>query len=58
LKGYFLYGYDEKRESDLLVKARAKSAELAKNAAEFQKNYYLSLGAKDTWDFILRELGQ
>lgn len=57
LKAYFRYGYDEEKENDLLIKARSKSAELAKNAAEFQKNYYLSLGAKDTWDFIQRELG-
>ncbi|MGE5404617.1 MAG: hypothetical protein ACM3PP_06725 [Candidatus Saccharibacteria bacterium] len=57
LKAYFRYGYDEEKEGDLLIKARAKSAELAKNAAEFQKNYYLSLGAKDTWDFVLREFG-
>lgn len=58
LKGYFRYGYDEEKESDLIIKANAKIAELTKNAAEFQKNYYLSLGAKDTWEFILRELGQ
>lgn len=58
MKSYFRYGYDEEKESDLLIKARTKSAELAKNAAEFQKNYYLSLGAKDSWEFILRELGQ
>ena len=58
LKGYFRYGYDEEKESDLLIKARAKSAELDRQGKEFMKNYYLSLGAKDTWDFILRELGQ
>ena len=58
MKGYFRYGYDEERESDLLIKARTKSAELDRQSKEFMKNYYLSLGAKDTWDFILRELGQ
>lgn len=58
LKAYFRYGYDEERESDLLVKARTKSAELDRQSKEFMKNYYLSLGAKDTWNFILRELGQ
>ena len=58
LKGYFQYGYDEEKESDLLIKARTKSAELDRQGKEFMKNYYLSLGAKDTWDFILRELGQ
>lgn len=57
-KNYFLYGYDEEKESDLLVKARAKSAEMDRQSKEFMKNYYLSLGAKDTWDFILRELGK
>jgi len=58
LKGYFRYGYDEVKENDLLVKARTKSAELDLQSKEFMKNYYLSLGAKDTWDFILREMGQ
>ena len=58
LKGYFRYGYDDEKQNDLLIKGRAKSAELAKNAAEFQKNYYLSMGAKAEWDFILRELGE
>lgn len=58
LKGYFRYGYDEEKENDLLIKARTKSAELDRQSKEFMKNYYLSLGAKDTWDFILRELGQ
>ena len=58
MKGYFRYGYDEEKENDLLIKARTKSAELDRQSKEFMKNYYLSLGAKDTWDFILRELGQ
>jgi len=58
MKGYFRYGYDEQKETDLLIKAQSKNAELARQAAEYQKNYYLSMGAKDTWDFILRELGQ
>jgi hypothetical protein len=56
LKQYFRYGYEAEKESDLLIKARAKSAELDLQSKEFMKNYYLSLGAKDTWDFILREL--
>lgn len=58
LKQYFRYGYEEQKERDLLIKARAKSAELDRQAKEFMKNYYLATGAKDTWDFILRELEQ
>lgn len=56
MKSYFRYGYDDEKQDDLIVKAKAKSAELDRNSKEFMKNYYLSLGAKDTWDFILREI--
>ena len=56
LKSYWLYGYEDKKRKDLEVKGNARLKELERQAAEFQKNYYLSLGAKDTWEFILKEL--
>lgn len=55
LKGYFCYGYDEIEQSDFVKKGEFKARQLEQQAKEFQKNYYLSLGAKDTWDFILKE---
>ena len=56
LKSYWLYGYEDKKRKDLEIKGNARLKELERQAAEFQKNYYLSLGAKDTWEFILKEL--
>lgn len=56
LKSYYIYGYEEAQKNDLRDKAESKIAELSKQAAEFQKNYYLSLGAKDTWEFVLKNL--
>ena len=56
LKSYWLYGYEDKKRKDLEIKGNARLKELERQSAEFQKNYYLSLGAMDTWKFILKEL--
>lgn len=56
LKGYFRYAYDAEFERNVRIKGNARMKELEVQSAEFSKNYYLSLGAKDTWNVILREL--
>ena len=58
LKCYYKYGYEDEKKSDIATKLRARHAELDRNGNAQMKDYYLSLGAKDTCAFYLREMGE
>ena len=58
LKSYFTYGGEDfEKQNDLIIKSKAKIEQLERDSKEFMKNYYLSIGAKDTWQYLLREIG-
>lgn len=56
LKAYYLYGYNYNDQTDFQMKARAKVEQLERELNEHQKNYWVTLGIKDTWNFIKREI--
>lgn len=55
LKGYYRYGYNYLQQSDFEKKALSKITQLENESAQYQKNYYLAMGAKSAWEYILRE---
>ena len=54
LKTYYRYGYEDEQRDSFTVKAEAQIKELDRQAKEFNKNYYIAQGAKETWEFMLR----
>lgn len=54
LKTYYDYGYQDGERQDFVLKAEAQIKELTQQSAQFNKNYYIAQGAKETWEFILR----
>lgn len=54
LKTYYRYGYEDLAKDNFIIKAQAQIKELDRQSKEFNKNYYIAQGAKETWEFILR----
>jgi hypothetical protein len=55
LKSYFMYGYEEEKETDFKRKADDKIKYFDKHATDFLKNYYVAMGSKEAWEDILKE---
>lgn len=53
LKVYFRYGYESEPRNAFIQKAESKIAMLDKEMQNFNKNYYIAYGAKDSWKAIL-----
>lgn len=57
LKGYFMYGYEEKKQTEFTKKANDRIKYYDNHAVEFLKNYYVAMGSKEAWEDILKETG-
>lgn len=57
MKTYFRYGYDEVKKSDIRIKLNARIVDLQAQSKNNLMQYYLALGAEDSCNFFLRELG-
>jgi len=57
LKNYFVYGYDDEKKTDFEIKAKARMAALTSQGRQAEKDYYLTKGAIDTFEYILRDIG-
>ena len=55
LKRYYLYGYKDDEQTAFQTKATAKIESMNTAADEYQKNYYMAMGAKSAWEQIKKE---
>ena len=58
LKSYYSYGYDDIKRNALAIKAEESIKELEVQQKTFSKNHYIAMGAKDTWEYILRSISE